>query len=48
LVIHNGIEQGMMVALGEAWGIMHRDLKMGYEEIADEFSRWNREGELVS
>jgi 6-phosphogluconate dehydrogenase len=36
----------MMVALGEAWGIMHRDLEMSYEEIADEFKRWNEEGEL--
>jgi 6-phosphogluconate dehydrogenase len=45
-MIHNGIEQGMMVALGEAWGIMHHDLEMSYEEIADEFKRWNDDGEL--
>ncbi|KAL9599739.1 MAG: hypothetical protein Q9219_003622 [cf. Caloplaca sp. 3 TL-2023] len=45
-MIHNGIEHGMMSALAEAWQIMTLGLEMGYEEIADEFARWNEEGEL--
>jgi 6-phosphogluconate dehydrogenase len=43
--VHNGIEHGMMSAICEAWGLM-RKLGMGYEEIGEEFSRWNASGEL--
>ncbi|KAL8798813.1 MAG: hypothetical protein Q9182_006357 [Xanthomendoza sp. 2 TL-2023] len=45
-MIHNGIEHGMMSALAEAWQIMDLGLKMDYDEIGDEFERWNQEGEL--
>ncbi|KAL8821282.1 MAG: hypothetical protein Q9223_000655 [Gallowayella weberi] len=45
-MIHNGIEHGMMSALAEAWQIMSLGLKMGYDEIGDEFERWNEKGEL--
>ncbi|KAI4141392.1 MAG: hypothetical protein LQ340_007658 [Diploschistes diacapsis] len=45
-MIHNGIEQGMMSALCEAWGIMHFTLGMPYEEIASTFEQWNTKGEL--
>ncbi|KAL9030385.1 MAG: hypothetical protein Q9196_001493 [Gyalolechia fulgens] len=45
-MIHNGIEHGMMSALAEAWQIMNQGLKMGYDEIADEFARWDKAGEL--
>lgn len=46
-MVHNGIEHGMMSALAEAWQIMNLGLKMGYDEIADEFARWDDDGELV-
>jgi 6-phosphogluconate dehydrogenase len=45
-MVHNGIEQGLMTALCEAWGIMNRGLGMSYEEIADVFEQWNKEGQL--
>ncbi|KAL8768929.1 MAG: hypothetical protein Q9209_004984 [Squamulea sp. 1 TL-2023] len=45
-MIHNGIEHGMMSALAEAWQIMNLGLRMTYDEIANEFDRWNEKGEL--
>ncbi|KAL8837508.1 MAG: hypothetical protein Q9170_002501 [Blastenia crenularia] len=45
-MVHNGIEHGMMSALAEAWQIMNMGLKMSYDEIADELTRWNKDGEL--
>ncbi|PKS08545.1 hypothetical protein jhhlp_004931 [Lomentospora prolificans] len=45
-MIHNGIEQGMMTPLCEAWAIMNHGLSMNYEEIADVFDSWNTEGPL--
>jgi len=46
-MIHNGIEHGMMSAICEAWGIMVNGLGMSYVEIADVFSKWDHQGELV-
>ena len=46
-MIHNGIEHGMMSAQSEAWQIMSLCLGMTYDEIGDEFARWNAQGELV-
>ena len=46
-MIHNGIEHGMMSAQSEAWQIMSLCLGMSYDEIGDEFAKWNAEGELV-
>ncbi|KAK5464989.1 hypothetical protein LTS15_001552 [Exophiala xenobiotica] len=45
-MIHNGIEQGMMSAIAEVWFIMNKRLKMKYEEIADVFESWNKDGPL--
>ncbi|PNS13931.1 hypothetical protein CAC42_1422 [Sphaceloma murrayae] len=45
-MIHNGIEHGMMSAVSEAWSIMVHGLGMSYDEIADELTRWNADGEL--
>jgi len=45
-MVHNGIEQGMMGALCEVWGIMKNGLKMSYEEIGKVFESWNRQGPL--
>ncbi|KAL2053017.1 hypothetical protein ABVK25_006654 [Lepraria finkii] len=44
-MIHNGIEHGMMSAQSEAWQIMNLFLGMRYDEIRDEFARWNVDGE---
>lgn len=44
--LHNGIEQGMMGALAEAWGLMAQGLGMEPEEISQVFAAWNREGPL--
>ena len=46
-MIHNGIEHGMMSAQSEAWQIMSLCLGMSYDEIGDEFAKWNADGELV-
>ena len=46
-MIHNGIEHGMMSAQSEAWQIMNLCLGMSYDEIGDEFAKWNAGGELV-
>ncbi|KAL8879216.1 MAG: hypothetical protein Q9198_003131 [Flavoplaca austrocitrina] len=45
-MIHNGIEHGMMSALAESWQIMKLGLGMTYEEVANEYDRWNKDGEL--
>ncbi|KAJ9644209.1 hypothetical protein H2204_001560 [Knufia peltigerae] len=45
-MIHNGIEQGMMSAIAEVWFIMNKCLHMKYEEIADVFESWNKDGPL--
>jgi 6-phosphogluconate dehydrogenase len=47
-MVHNGIEQGMMSAVAEAFQIMNISLGMTYDEIAEEFAKWNADGELVS
>lgn len=47
-MIHNGIEHGMMSAISEAWSIMVTGLGMSYDEIADTFDKWNKDGGLVS
>ena len=46
-MLHNGIEHGMMGAQSEAWQMMSLCLGMTYDEIGDEFARWNADGELV-
>jgi 6-phosphogluconate dehydrogenase len=38
----------MMSAVAEAFQIMNISLGMTYDEIAEEFARWNADGELVS
>lgn len=47
-MVHNGIEQGMMSAISEAWTVMNKHMGMSYEEIGKVFDKWNSEGELVS
>ncbi|MCJ1312965.1 hypothetical protein MMC25_006641 [Agyrium rufum] len=45
-MVHNGIEQGMMSALCETWGMMYTGLKMSFAEIGDVFEKWSADGEL--
>ncbi|KAL4974905.1 nucleoside phosphorylase domain-containing protein [Aspergillus desertorum] len=45
-MVHNGIEGGMLSTLAEAWALLHYGCGLGYEEIADLFESWNKEGEL--
>jgi len=45
--IHNGIEQGMLSIICEAWGIMVDCLGMEYDAIGKVFEKWNADGELV-
>lgn len=45
-MLHNGIEQGMMSSIAEIWFIMHRGLGMKFEQIADVFESWNKDGPL--
>lgn len=47
-MVHNGIEHAMMSGVAEAWRVMHRGLGMGFDEIADVFDEWNKDGPLVS
>ncbi|KAL4796836.1 nucleoside phosphorylase domain-containing protein [Aspergillus venezuelensis] len=45
-MVHNGIEGGMLSAVAEVWSLLHYGRGLGYEEIADIFESWNKEGEL--
>jgi 6-phosphogluconate dehydrogenase len=45
-MVHNGIEQGMMGALCEVWGILIHGLGMSYEEISGVFKAWDDKGPL--
>ena len=47
-MVHNGIEQGMMSVVAEAFQIMNISFGMTYDEVAEEFAKWNANGELVS
>ena len=47
-MVHNGVEQGMMLTLCEVWFIMNHCLGMEYEEIGKSFEKWNNSGPLVS
>ncbi|KAI0883753.1 6-phosphogluconate dehydrogenase, decarboxylating [Annulohypoxylon maeteangense] len=45
-MVHNGIENGMLSAVCEAWNFLHKSLGLPYDEIGRIFGRWNSEGEL--
>ncbi|KAI0172469.1 6-phosphogluconate dehydrogenase, decarboxylating [Hypoxylon sp. FL1284] len=45
-MVHNGIENGMLSVVCEAWNLMHRSFGLSYDEIGAVFERWNAEGEL--
>jgi 6-phosphogluconate dehydrogenase len=46
-MVHNGIEQGMMGAVAEAWGLMRFNLGLEHDEIGDIFKQWSATPELV-
>lgn len=45
-MVHNGIEQGMMSAVAEAWLLLVSGLGLTYEEAAGVFAKWNETGPL--
>lgn len=47
-MIHNGIEQGMMGAVAEAWGLLRFNAGLKLDEIGDIFKQWSETPELVS
>lgn len=46
-MVHNGIEYGDMQLISEAFHLLKDGLGMGYDEMADVFTEWNK-GELDS
>lgn len=45
-MVHNGIENGMLSAVCEAWSFLSKSLGLPYDEIGKIFEKWNAEGEL--
>ncbi|KAL1581695.1 hypothetical protein WHR41_09525 [Cladosporium halotolerans] len=45
-MVHNGIENGFLSTLCEAWSILRKSLDLSNDEVGKIFERWNSEGEL--
>lgn len=45
-MVHNGIENGMLSTVCEAWSFLHHSLDLPYDRIAQIFKEWNSRGEL--
>lgn len=45
-MVHNGIENGMLSSLCEAWSLLRKSLDLSNDEIGKIFERWNSKGEL--
>jgi 6-phosphogluconate dehydrogenase len=45
-MVHNGIEQGMMSVIAEAWFILTQGVQLAYDEVGDIFRQWNDTKEL--
>lgn len=45
-MVHNGIEQGMMSAIAEAWYILIQGLGLTYSEAREVFRSWDQSGPL--
>ncbi|KAI5918897.1 6-phosphogluconate dehydrogenase [Camillea tinctor] len=43
-MVHNGIEQGMMGAVAEAWLLLKRGLGLGHDEVGGVLRDWNDDG----
>ncbi|MFW5714382.1 MAG: NADP-dependent phosphogluconate dehydrogenase, partial [Brevefilum sp.] len=46
-MVHNGIEYAIMQLIGEVYDLLHRSVKLSYDEMGDLFADWNQ-GELSS
>lgn len=47
-MVHNGIENGMLSIVCEAWNFLNKSLGLSNDEIGKIFEKWNSEGELKS
>ncbi|UJR37739.1 hypothetical protein I4U23_030434 [Adineta vaga] len=47
-MVHNGIEQGMLSIVCEAWGIFNRLLGFSEDDIGYIFTEWSRKSELYN
>lgn len=45
-MVHNGIEQGELSVLAEAYTLLHKTLGISNDEISKIFAAWNEKGEL--
>jgi 6-phosphogluconate dehydrogenase len=45
-MVHNGIENGMLGIICEAWSLMAKGLAMDEDDIGQVFEQWNKMGEL--
>ncbi|RYO94419.1 hypothetical protein DL766_002767 [Monosporascus sp. MC13-8B] len=45
-MVHNGIEQGMMSVIAEAWMLLTGGLGLSHEQVSDVFESWNKSGPL--
>ncbi|KFX91442.1 hypothetical protein O988_07752 [Pseudogymnoascus sp. VKM F-3808] len=45
-MVHNGIENGMLSTMCEAWSLLNQCLGLTYDEIGNVFDGWNVTGEL--
>lgn len=45
-MVHNGIEQGILGIVNEAWELMYKCLHIELDDIAKIFSKWGSDGEL--
>ncbi|KAI9740495.1 MAG: hypothetical protein M1834_005075 [Cirrosporium novae-zelandiae] len=45
-MVHNGIENGMLSTICEAWSLLHKSLGLSNDDIGSIFEKWNAEGEL--
>lgn len=46
-MVHNGIEQGILGVVNEAWELLYKCLHTDLDTIARIFKKWEDEGELV-
>jgi 6-phosphogluconate dehydrogenase len=47
-MVHNGIEQGMLSIVCEAWDILHALLGFSEDDIGSIFTNWTKNGELYN
>lgn len=45
-MVHNGIENGLLSTVGEAWSLLHKSLGLTNDEIGKIFESWNNSGTL--